>query len=113
MKINILSIILALAVVLLCIQLIRLRSMGDMAQPTEDQDAERVVLDNIATRVSVRSYQDKAVEQEKIEKMLRAGMAAPTAVNRQPWHFVAVTEKTLLQQIAAITPNAGMVAQAP
>ena len=113
MKTNILSIILALAVVLLCIQLIRLRSMSNKAQPTEDQDAERVVLDNIATRVSVRSYQDKAVEQEKIERMLRAGMAAPTAVNKQPWHFVAVTEKTLLQQIAAITPNAGMAAQAP
>lgn len=113
MKTNILCLVLALAVVLLCIQLIRMSRMNNKSKMVATQDAGQVVLDHIASRVSVRSYQDKAVEEEKIEKMLRAGMAAPTALNKQPWHFVVVTEKALLQQIAAITPNAGMAAEAP
>ena len=41
---------------------------------------ETVVLENIATRVSVRSYLDKPVDDATIEKLLRAGMAAPSAV---------------------------------
>ena len=53
---------------------------------------ETVVLENIATRVSVRSYLDKPVDDATIEKLLRAGMAAPSAVNKQPWHFVVVTD---------------------
>ena len=56
-------------------------------------------MDNIATRVSVRSYLDKPVEEGKIEQLLRAGMAAPSAMNKQPWHFVVVTDK---QQLAAL-----------
>ena len=47
----------------------------------KSSNKESIVLENIATRVSVRSYLDKAVEDEKIEKLLRAGMAAPSAVN--------------------------------
>ena len=54
---------------------------------------ETVVLENIATRVSVRSYLDKPVDDANIEKLLRAGMAAPSAMNKQPWHFVVVTDK--------------------
>lgn len=51
------------------------------------------VLENIMTRASVRSFTTQAVEPEKIETMLRSGMAAPTAMNKQAWHFVVVTDK--------------------
>ena len=71
------------------------------------------MLENIATRVSVRAYLDKAVEDVKIEKLLRAGMAAPSAVNKQPWHFVVVTDKQQLEALAEANPNAGMAAHAP
>ena len=81
--------------------------------PTENDNAESAVLNNIATRVSVRSYLDKPVEEAKIEQMLRAGMAAPSAVNKQPWHFIVVTEKAQLEALAQASPNAGMVAKAP
>ena len=44
----------------------------------------------IFTRRSIRKYQDRPVEDEKIEKLLRAAMAAPSAMNQQPWAaFVA------------------------
>ena len=54
---------------------------------------EEIVLDNILARTSIRSYQDRPIEQDKIEKLLRAGMAAPSAVDKRPWHFIVVTDK--------------------
>ena len=44
-------------------------------------------MDSIFHRVSIRKFQDKPVEPEKIEKLLRAAMAAPSAGNQQPWEF--------------------------
>ena len=74
---------------------------------------EEIVLDNILARTSIRSYQDRPVEQDKIEKLLRAGMAAPSAVDKRPWHFVVVTDKEVLNGLAEANPNAGMAARAP
>lgn len=65
------------------------------------------------TRTSVCQYQDQAVESDKIQTLLKAGMAAPSAMNAQPWHFVVVTDKEQLKAIAEATPNAGMAAEAP
>jgi len=74
---------------------------------------EDIVLDNILARTSIRSYQDRPVEQVKIEKLLRAGMAAPSAVDKRPWHFIVVTDKQVLNGLAQANPNAGMAARAP
>lgn len=46
--------------------------------------SQEPVLECIATRTSIRSFTDQPVEESHIEKILRAGMAAPTAVNKQP-----------------------------
>ena len=58
------------------------------------------VLSSIMTRTSIRKYTDQPVSKADIETLLRAGMAAPTAVNKQPWHFVAVTDKAKLKELA-------------
>ena len=58
------------------------------------------VLKSIMTRTSIRQYTDEPVSKADIEALLRAGMAAPTAVNKQPWHFVAVTDKAKLKELA-------------
>ena len=71
------------------------------------------VLDNIATRTSVRSYLDKPVDASTTELLLRAGMAAPTAVNRQPWHFVVVNDKAQLEALSGTNPYSDMLARAP
>ena len=71
-----------------------------------------VALDNIFERKSVRTYLDKEVEKEKIDLMLRAGMAAPTGKNIQPWEFVVVTDRAKLDSMAAALPYAKMLAQA-
>lgn len=77
------------------------------------QDSSEVVFNTILKRTSIRSYENKPVEKEKIEKLLRAGMAAPTAMNKQPWHFVVVTNKGQLQKLSEANPHAAMAAKAP
>ena len=71
------------------------------------------IIQNIMTRTSVRTYQQRAVEPEKIEILLRAGMAAPSAVNRQPWHFVVVTDKAQLKALGGNGGPSRPVADAP
>lgn len=80
---------------------------------TENGDDGKAVLECIMTRTSIRAYTDQPVEEEKVEALLRAGMAAPTAVNAQPWHFVAVTDLGKLGELAAANPYAKMLESAP
>ena len=75
-------------------------------QKVENKDAQ-VAINNIMTRTSIRQYTNEPVSKADIETMLRAGMAAPTAVNKQPWHFVAVTNKEKLAELAG---RRGMIA---
>ena len=66
----------------------------------------------IFTRTSVRSYEECSVEHEKIEKILKAAMAAPSAMNQQPWEFYVVTNKEVLQKLSEVSPYAKMTANA-
>ncbi|MBR3622546.1 MAG: nitroreductase family protein [Selenomonadaceae bacterium] len=67
----------------------------------------------IFTRTSVRSYEERLVETEKIEKILKAAMAAPSAMNQQPWEFYVVTNKDVLQKLSESSPYSKMTAKAP
>ena len=60
------------------------------------------------TRRSIRSFTDAAVAEADLETLLRAAMAAPSAGNAQPWHFVVVTERAVLDAIPGIHPYAAM-----
>ena len=75
----------------------------------ETQDA----LETIFARKSVRKYLPNPVEQEKTELLLKAGMAAPTGKNTQPWEFVVVTDRAALDSMAAALPYAKMLKEAP
>ena len=70
-------------------------------------------MNNIYTRVSIRKYQDKPVEKEKTEAILRAAMQAPSAANQQPWEFYVVTNKDKLKALSEVSPYAGMTKNAP
>ena len=59
-------------------------------------------MNSIFHRVSIRKFQDKPVEPEKIETLLRAAMAAPSARNQQPWEFYVVTNKDLIQKLSTV-----------
>jgi len=60
----------------------------------------------IHSRKSVKSFTGATVSTENLDKIIRAGMAAPTAVNKQPWSFVIVTDRKKLDALAAGLPNA-------
>ena len=64
-------------------------------------------------RVSVRKFEDRAVESDKVEQILRAAMAAPSAGNQQPWDFYVVTSREKLHALAQVSPYAGCAANAP
>ncbi|MDR2417549.1 MAG: nitroreductase family protein [Treponema sp.] len=66
----------------------------------------------IFDRRSVRSFLPKAVEQYKLERILRAGFQAPSAHNRQPWEFIVISDAADLAAIAEMSPYAEMLQQA-
>lgn len=67
----------------------------------------------IFTRTSVRKFEDRSVEKEKIEKLLQAGFVAPSAGNQQPWEFYVVTKRETIEALAKTSPYAGAAAKAP
>ncbi len=64
-------------------------------------------------RRSIRKYHNTPVEDDKIELLLQAGMAAPSAKNKRPWHFVVIKDRGTLEAIRRIHPYASMLAEAP
>jgi len=68
--------------------------------------------DTVFQRRSVRSFTAEPVTEEELGQLLRAAMAAPTAVNRQPWEFVIIRTREKLDALAAALPYAGMARQA-
>ena len=66
----------------------------------------------IHSRKSVRSFTGEAVSREDLEQILRAGMAAPSAVGRAPWEFVVVTDRPTLDRLREGLPYAKMLDRA-
>ena len=56
-------------------------------------------LDLAKLRYSSRNYKNKAVEKERLNKILEAARIAPSAANKQPWHFIVVEEKETLKEL--------------
>lgn len=77
-----------------------------------DENGSEAVIETIMTRTSIRAFTDEPVPDETIETLLRAGMAAPSAVNRQPWAFVVVEGRENLDRLAEVHPNARMLGTA-
>ena len=70
------------------------------------------VIETIFKRRSVRKFTDQPVEREKLELLMQAAMAGPSAVNAQPWEFVVITEKEVLDKLRLVLPFAKMAAPA-
>ncbi len=71
-----------------------------------------MAVEAILTRRSVRKYTDQPVSDELVTELLRAAMAAPSAQNQQPWEFVVVRDRGLLEGLAAAHQYAGMTRHA-
>lgn len=67
----------------------------------------------ILSRTSVRNFTEQPVSEELQSALLHAGMSAPSGVNRQPWEFVIIDDKDVLESLANALPYAKMTARAP
>jgi len=67
------------------------------------------VIEAIINRRSIRKYTGEKVTDNKIEILLKAGMYAPSAVNKQPWHFIVFRDRKVIEEIIKIHPNGRML----
>lgn len=105
---KILNLLLALALVILSVKVTFYSDNNGAAT-----DNKISVLENIYSRTSIRAYQQKEVDDSVIEQILKAGTAAPTAGNKQPWTFIVVKDKSVLKTLGDKLPYAKMTAEAP
>lgn len=76
-------------------------------------DSAASAYDNILTRTSIRQYTAEIVSRSAVDSLLYAGMAAPTAANKQPWCFVVLDRRDLLDSVATMAPGWRPVGRAP
>src|SRR5574344_929151 len=78
----------------------------------QNNENSEKVMENILNRKSVRKYTKEEVKKEQLEMLVRAGMAAPSARNSQPWLFFVIDDRTILDNLAKQLPNAKMLLSA-
>lgn len=71
------------------------------------------IMEAVQRRCSVRSYQERPVEKEKLKSILEAARLAPSASNRQEWRFIVVQDKATRQRLMKAAKNQGFVGEAP
>ena len=71
------------------------------------------LFDAIARRRSIRRYKPDSVSDRLLHIMLRAGCAAPSAGNEQPWHFLVIRSRNTLVALSESHPYADMLREAP
>lgn len=92
------------------ISALTLMSCGDNKTANSEMETTdtQTPIENIMSRTSVRKFTDRAIAKDTLETIVKAGMAAPTAVNKQPWDFVVVTEREVLDSLMANHPYSNL-----
>lgn len=73
----------------------------------------RGAMEEIWSRVSVRRFEDRPVEREKIEKVLHGAMQAPSAGDEEAWRFYIIEDRALLKELSKVSPYASPASSAP
>ena len=74
---------------------------------------EKTKLDCIFGRRSIRLYTDKSVDEESIQTLLQAAMAAPSARACDPWRFLVLTQRNVIDSVSELLPYGKMLKMAP
>ena len=69
-------------------------------------------MDAILSRRSIRKYTEQPVPDEAVEELLKAAMSAPSAGNQQPWQFVVINDRGILDEIPKYHPYSAMLKEA-
>jgi nitroreductase len=70
-------------------------------------------MDIIFKRRSIRKYESKLISEDKIKKIIQAGMCAPSAGDERPWHFIVINKREVLDKIPSVHPYSNMIKEAP
>lgn len=70
------------------------------------------LLEGLLTRRSIRRYKKQEVSDSQLELLIKAGMYAPSAVNKQPWHFIIFRNKETIDKIIYFHQHADMLKNA-
>jgi nitroreductase len=70
-------------------------------------------IEAILTRRSIRKYTDQKISPGLVEELLKAAMSAPSANNSQPWHFVLINERQILDRVPQFHAYSSMLYFAP
>ncbi len=70
-------------------------------------------MDAILSRRSIRKYTTEPVPEHMIKELLETAMSAPSAGNEQPWHFIVITDRQILDEIPQCHPYSHMIREAP
>lgn len=70
----------------------------------DDKTTGNKAIETIMTRVSVREFTGEKISEAQIDTLLRAAMAAPSAINKQPWAFIVVTDEVLIAKLGEALP---------
>ncbi|MCR4766187.1 MAG: nitroreductase family protein [Bacteroidaceae bacterium] len=95
---------------LLAVGVMMMASCGQQpaVAPAEPVDPAQVVLDNIMTRVSVRQFTAEPIAKSDLETILKAGLQAPSAMNKQDWQVRIVTNQDMLNTLSGFMLNTEM-----
>ena len=87
-------------------------ALAALACVCKAQECAPSALDVIMTRTSIRNFTGDPVSREQLETIIKAGMAAPSAMNGQPWRFVVVTDKDKIASVFGSGPRSRMFSTA-
>lgn len=88
-----------------------LLALGACTTQNNDEKSEvkidngQAAIENIMTRTSIRQFKAQPVEQDKVDILLKAAMAAPSALNLQPWHFIVINDKETIALLSGKRPT--------
>lgn len=70
------------------------------------------ILEALKTRRSVRKYNSRKISDIDITELIKCAMYSPSALDRQPWHFVVINKEELFNEIFKVTSHADMIKEA-
>jgi len=84
--------------------ILALAAIGFAACSNQPKVMENEAIQNIMTRVSVREFTGEKISEAQLDTLLRAAMAAPSAINKQPWAFIVVTDEAKIVALGEALP---------
>lgn len=69
-------------------------------------------LEAIFTRRSIRKYEKRTIPDKVLNEILDAGFSAPSAGNQQPWHFIIIDDRKILNKVQTFHPSGKMLSDA-